>query len=44
MSEQQVVVPIGISVNGEDHEFTEPLTVTGLLEVLNLRPRESRWP
>ena len=36
MSEQQLVVPIGISVNGEDHEFTEPLTVAGLLEVLNL--------
>ncbi|WP_072690983.1 sulfur carrier protein ThiS [Rhodococcus marinonascens] len=36
MREQQVVVPIGISVNGEDREFTEPLTVTELLQTLNL--------
>ncbi|NUP26264.1 MAG: sulfur carrier protein ThiS [Nocardia sp.] len=29
-------VPIGVTVNGIDHEFTEPLTVRELLERLEL--------
>lgn len=29
-------VPIGISVNGEDHEFAESVTVAELLERLSL--------
>ncbi|MDV7240630.1 MULTISPECIES: sulfur carrier protein ThiS [Rhodococcus] len=36
MSEQQVVVPVGITVNGEDHEFAVAPTVAQLLETLNL--------
>lgn len=29
-------IPIGVTVNGEDHEFPEPLTVRELLERLTL--------
>ncbi|MEV0947932.1 sulfur carrier protein ThiS [Rhodococcus sp. NPDC049939] len=36
MREQQVMVPIGISVNGEDRELTTPLTIAELLETMSL--------
>ncbi|MFZ2173394.1 MAG: sulfur carrier protein ThiS [Rhodococcus sp. (in: high G+C Gram-positive bacteria)] len=36
MTEQQAAVPVGITVNGEDHEFAEPITVSQLLEELSL--------
>ncbi|AOW93289.1 thiamine biosynthesis protein ThiS [Rhodococcus sp. WMMA185] len=33
---EQIVVPIGISVNGEDRELMEPLTIAELLGTLNM--------
>ncbi|QNG19982.1 sulfur carrier protein ThiS [Rhodococcus triatomae] len=36
MSEPQTAVPIGVTVNGEDHEFPVPVTMSQLLEQLSL--------
>lgn len=37
-------VPIGVTVNGEDHEFAEPLSVRELLTRLDLPCQGWRWP
>ncbi|WP_227997392.1 sulfur carrier protein ThiS [Nocardia australiensis] len=34
-----ISIPIGVTVNGEDHEFAESLTVRELLERLELPSR-----